>query len=45
MNKSYIGNNCIVENAILDKEVILSDGKKIIGTCEKPIIISKSTVV
>lgn len=45
MDKSYIGNNCVVENAIIDKEVILSDGKKIIGSPDKPIIISKNTVL
>lgn len=45
MDKSYVGNNCTVENAILDKEVILSDGKKIIGSPEKPIVISKHSVI
>jgi glucose-1-phosphate adenylyltransferase len=44
MESCYIGNDCIVENAILDKEVVVSDGKHIIGTKEKPIIVSKGSV-
>ncbi len=45
MERSFVGNNCVVEHAILDKEVILSDGKQIIGTPDQPIIIAKGTVV
>jgi glucose-1-phosphate adenylyltransferase len=45
MEGCYIGNNCVVEYAILDKEVILSDGKQIIGTKETPVILRKNTVV
>ena len=45
MDKSYIGNNCVVENAIIDKEVVISDGKKIIGKKEKPIIIARNSVI
>ncbi len=45
MESSFIGNNCVIENVILDKEVVLSDGKQIIGTPEKPIILSKGTVM
>jgi len=45
MEGSYIGNHCVVENAILDKEVVLSDGKQIIGTPEHPVIVAKSTVL
>ena len=45
MEGSYIGNNCRIENAIVDKEVILSDGKHIIGTQEVPIVIRKNTVL
>ena len=45
MEGCYIGNNCVVEHAILDKEVVLSDGKHIKGTPEKPIIISKGSVI
>ena len=45
MEGSYIGNNCVVENAILDKEVVLSDGKQIIGSPDAPVIVAKSTVL
>jgi glucose-1-phosphate adenylyltransferase len=45
MEGSYIGNNCVVEHAILDKEVVLSDGKQVIGTQDNPVIIAKSTVL
>ena len=45
MEGCYIGNNCVVRYAILDKEVVLSDGKHIIGTLERPVIISKGTVI
>ncbi len=45
MEGSYIGNNCVVRHAVIDKEVVLSDGKELIGTYEQPIIISKGTVI
>jgi len=45
MEGCFIGNNCRVENAILDKEVILSDGKHIIGERFNPMIIKKSEVL
>ncbi|HAN10186.1 MAG TPA: glucose-1-phosphate adenylyltransferase subunit GlgD [Clostridiales bacterium] len=45
MNDSYIGKNCLIENAILDKQVIISDNQKIIGTKENPIILKKGAVV
>jgi glucose-1-phosphate adenylyltransferase len=45
MEGCFIGNNCRVENAILDKEVILSDGKHIVGEKHNPIIIKKSEVL
>ncbi|MDR3238773.1 MAG: glucose-1-phosphate adenylyltransferase subunit GlgD [Clostridiales bacterium] len=45
MEGSYIGNGCVVENAILDKEVVLSDGKQICGAPDNPIIIAKSAVL
>jgi glucose-1-phosphate adenylyltransferase len=45
MEGCYIGNHCVVENAILDKEVVLSDGKQIIGTLEEPVILAKGSVV
>lgn len=45
MDGCYIGNNCVVENAILDKEVVLSDGKEIKGEPGSPVIITKSSVL
>jgi len=45
MEGSYIGNNCVLENAILDKEVVLSDGRHIVGQGNDPIIITKGTVM
>jgi glucose-1-phosphate adenylyltransferase len=45
MESCYIGNNCYVENAILDKEVVLSDGRNVTGSPGNPIILSKGQVV
>ncbi|MDR1687251.1 MAG: glucose-1-phosphate adenylyltransferase subunit GlgD [Clostridiales bacterium] len=45
MEGCYIGDNCRVENAILDKEVILSDGKQLIGERFNPVIVGKREVV
>jgi len=45
MEGSFIGNNCVVEHAILDKEVVLSDGQSVIGNPDEPIIIPKNSVV
>jgi len=44
MEGCYIGNNCVVENAILDKEAILSDGRRIVGEPGAPVIITKGSV-
>ncbi|MDR2940052.1 MAG: glucose-1-phosphate adenylyltransferase subunit GlgD [Clostridiales bacterium] len=38
----FIGKNCVIENAIFDKEVILPDNKTIIGEPGKPIMITKN---
>lgn len=45
MEGSIIGNNFTIEHAIIDKQVVVSDNKEIIGTPEKPVIISKGTVI
>lgn len=45
MEGCYVGNNCRIENAILDKEVVISDGKQIIGTKEQLVVIKKGTVI
>jgi glucose-1-phosphate adenylyltransferase len=41
----YIGNNCVVDNAIIDKEVVLSNGKHVVGSPNAPVIITKGTVL
>ena len=45
MEGSRIGNNCVVENVILDKFVVISDGTKLQGDPNNPIIITKGTVM
>ncbi len=45
MQNSRIMDNCLVENAIFDKEVILCNGKKLIGQETYPLVISKRTIV
>jgi glucose-1-phosphate adenylyltransferase len=45
MEGCFIGNSCVVEHAILDKEVVLSDGQSVIGTPEDPVIIPKNSVI
>ena len=45
MQQSDIMDNCMVENAIFDKEVILRSGKKLVGQETYPVVIGKRTVV
>lgn len=45
MESSYIGKNCIIENAIIDKEVVVSDGKQIIGEPDSPVVVPKGSIV
>ncbi|MBE7024079.1 MAG: glucose-1-phosphate adenylyltransferase subunit GlgD [Ruminococcaceae bacterium] len=45
MQKSQIMDNCTVENAIFDKEVILMGGKSLVGESTYPLVIGKKTVV
>ena len=45
MEGCYIGNNCVVEHAIIDKDVVLSDGKQVIGKPDEPVILEKGTVI
>lgn len=45
MQNSRIMDNCRVENAIFDKEVILCNGKKLIGQETYPLVIGKRTIV
>lgn len=44
MEGCKIGKNCLVENAILDKEVVLSDGQQVVGkSTREPMILRKGT--
>ncbi|MCL2285169.1 MAG: glucose-1-phosphate adenylyltransferase subunit GlgD [Firmicutes bacterium] len=45
MESTKVGRNCTIEYAILDKEVIVKDGAKIVGTPESPMVVAKGTVV
>ncbi|MDR3090984.1 MAG: glucose-1-phosphate adenylyltransferase subunit GlgD [Clostridiales bacterium] len=45
MEGCLIGKDCVIENAVLDKEVILGDGKHIIGSPDKPMIVRKGSVL
>ena len=45
MEGSRIGNNCLVEHAIVDKDVEIKDGAQIVGTIDAPIIVGKRGVV
>ncbi len=41
MEGSRVGNGCEVRYAILDKDVVLADGQKVIGTPDNPQIVRK----
>ncbi|MDR1530670.1 MAG: glucose-1-phosphate adenylyltransferase subunit GlgD [Clostridiales bacterium] len=45
MEGTIVATNCYVEYAIVDKEAVLSDGRRITGTREQPIIVPKGAVV
>ena len=45
MQNSQIMENCLVENAVFDKEVILKSTKRLIGQETYPLVIAKRTVV
>jgi glucose-1-phosphate adenylyltransferase len=45
MEGVLIGNDCYVEHAVFDKEVVLSDGKSVVGSLDNPVIINKGTVL
>ncbi|MEI5909595.1 sugar phosphate nucleotidyltransferase [Bacillus spongiae] len=44
MQKSQIGENCVLESVILDKDVKIQDNVKLIGTPEEPIVIRKGII-
>ena len=44
MEGCQIGENCVVENAIFDMEVVLSAGQRVIGvSSEEPAVLKKGT--
>jgi len=45
MEGSHICKGCVIENAIIDKDVVISDGKQIIGTPDKPFVVAKGAVL
>lgn len=45
MQNSVIQSDCYIENAVLDKEVIVKDGKTLSGQPEYPFVISKGQVI
>ena len=44
MQKCTIGENCVIDSAILDKDVKIEQGVKMIGTKQNPQVIRKGTV-
>lgn len=45
MEGATIGKGCVIENAILDKEVFVSDGQHVIGTKDKIRVLEKRSIV
>lgn len=45
MQDSQIMENCLLENVIFDKEVVLRSGKKLVGQDTYPMVIGKGTIV
>ena len=45
MQNSSVMDNCLLENVIFDKEVILRSGKKLMGQDTYPMVIGKKTVI
>jgi glucose-1-phosphate adenylyltransferase len=45
MEATHIGAGCIIEHAILDKEVIIHPGVNVIGSLESPVIVPKGSIV
>lgn len=43
--KCEIGENAVLENVILDKDVKITDGRTIIGANEKPFVVAKRQVI
>ncbi len=45
MQNSEIMENCLIENIVFDKEVIIRSGKKLVGQDTYPMVIGKKTIV
>ena len=45
MEGTRIGDNCIIEHAIIDKEVVIRPGAKVVGTVDAPVIVRKGSIV
>lgn len=45
MQNSEVMDNCLLENVIFDKEVVLRNGKKLVGQDTYPMVIGKKTVI
>ena len=45
MEGSVVERNCVVEYAIVDKDVLITEGSEVKGTPENPMVIAKGTVV
>lgn len=45
MQKSEVMDNCLLENVIFDKEVVLRSGKKLVGQDTYPMVIGKKTII
>ena len=45
MQDAHIDQNCVLENVILDKAVYISNGKKLIGDTNFPVIIRKNSMI
>ncbi|WP_100331924.1 GlgC family sugar phosphate nucleotidyltransferase [Bacillus xiapuensis] len=44
MQKTNIGENCVLEHVIVDKDAVIGDGQTLIGTAKEPLIIRKGSV-
>lgn len=45
MQKSEVMDNCLLENVIFDKEVVLRTNKKLVGQDTYPMVIGKKTII
>jgi len=45
MENTTIGRNCVIEYAIIDKNVVISDNQKVIGTKDKIVVLPKNTII